>query len=131
MRNGSGFNIDSSSRSKVLIVEDDSIVVELLFEVLKNAGFDVFVAGDAIEGLKLYHLHHSSLLCVLLDYDVPGMHASRLLESFREIDSEVNVILSSGYPLNFIGKDFPVEEVFDFMPKPYDPQLLVKALNRL
>ncbi|MFN8389508.1 MAG: response regulator [Bdellovibrionota bacterium] len=115
----------------VLVVEDDPIILELLQDVLSNAGFKVLIAKNASDGLALFQNYADSTFCVILDYGIPGMHASRLLERFVEVDGDVRVILSSGYPQNFIGEDFPLERIAGFMAKPYDPQILISELARL
>lgn len=121
----------SSAPRTVLLVEDDSIIVDLLQNVLQNAGFGVRIARHAAEALELFSQFREETCCVILDYGIPGMHASRLLERFLELDPEVKVILSSGYPQNFIVEDFPLERISGFLAKPYDPQVLVFELRRL
>lgn len=120
-----------SQARTVLIVEDDAIIVDLLQNVLASAGFTVCVARHAAEALELFANANRSTCCVLLDYGIPGMHASRLLERLLEIDPTVHVILSSGYPQNFIVEDFPLERISGFLAKPYDPQVLIDELRRI
>jgi CheY-like chemotaxis protein len=115
----------------VLVVEDDPVILELLQDVLSNGGFRVLIAKNAADGLALFRSHAETTVCVILDYGIPGMHASRLLERFLEVDQEVKVILSSGYPQNFIGEDFPLDKIAGFMAKPYDPQVLISELENL
>lgn len=114
-----------------LVIEDDEAVVELLQSVLVAAGFDVIAAENAVDGLSLYRRYSNSTLCVILDYGIPGMHAARLLQRFREIDEGVKVILSSGYPQQFIREDFPLDRIAGFIPKPYMPQTLLGELSKL
>ncbi len=116
---------------RVLVIEDDEAVVELLQNVLVAAGFDVIAAENAVDGLSLYKRYCSSTLCVILDYGIPGMHAARLLQRFHEIDEDVKVILSSGYPQQFIREDFPLDRIVGFIPKPYMPQTLLGELSKL
>jgi len=120
-----------SSVRNVLVVEDDPIILDLLQDVLVSAGFKVLIAKNAPDGLELFREFSISTFCVILDYGIPGMHATRLLERFQEIDPEVKVILSSGYPQQFIREDFPVDKLAGFMAKPYDPQVLISELRRL
>ena len=120
-----------SSVRNVLVVEDDPIILDLLQDVLVSAGFKVLIAKNAPDGLDLFREYVESTFCVILDYGIPGMHATRLLERFQEIDPKVKVILSSGYPQQFIREDFPVDKLAGFMAKPYDPQVLISELRRL
>ena len=115
----------------VLVVEDDPVILELLQDVLSGAGFKVLVAKTAVDGLALFQQYSDSTFCVILDYGIPGMHAARLFERLTDLDPEVKVILSSGYPQHFIVEDFPMEKIAGFMVKPYDPQILISELERL
>jgi len=115
----------------VLVVEDDPIILYLLQDVLSASGFKVLVAKNAPDGLSLFQNYSDSTFCVILDYGIPGMHAARLLERMLDIQSDVKVILSSGYPQTFIKEDFPIEKLAGFLAKPYDPQVLISELKRL
>ena len=121
----------TGDQSHVLVVEDDPVILELLQDAISNTGCKVLIAKNAADGLALYQHYVDSTYCVILDYGIPGMHASRLLDRFMEIDPEVKVILSSGYPQNFIGEDFPLDKIAGFMAKPYDPQVLLSELARI
>lgn len=123
--------VRAGSLKHVLLIEDDPVILELLQDVLSGAGFKVLIAKSATDGLALFENYYDSTFCIILDYGIPGMHASRLLERLLEIDEEVKVILSSGYPQNFVSEDFPLDRIAGFMAKPYDPQVLISELQRL
>lgn len=115
----------------VLVIEDDRVIVELIQDIVSSLGFGVVVAENAAEALTEFEDCSKSAVCVILDYGIPGMDASRLLSRMKEIDSNVKVLLSSGYSRSFISKDFPLDSVSAFIPKPYEPRLLVEALMRV
>ena len=123
--------VRDASGKQILVVEDDFNVVELIRDIVALLGFEVIVAENAEQALDKFEQCSDSALCVILDYGIPGMDASRLLSRLREIDAKVKVLLSSGYSRSFIAKEFPLESVDGFIPKPYEPQLLVEALNKV
>ncbi len=125
--------VDSGKRlsSRILVVEDDPSVVDLIRDIVGLLGYETVVAENADEAISEFRNHCESAACVILDYGIPGMDASRLLSRLKEIDSGVKVLLSSGYSRSFIAKDFPMDSVAAFIPKPYEPQLLVEALSRV
>lgn len=123
--------LSESGLRHVLVVEDDPIILYLLQDVLSAAGFKVLVAKSAPDGLALFENYAETTFCVILDYGIPGMHAARLLERMQDIQANVKVILSSGYPQTFIKEDFPLEKLSGFLAKPYDPQVLISELKRL
>lgn len=118
-------------RTTVLLIEDDPLILELLEMLLITSGYEVIVAANADEGLACFREHSARILCVILDYGIPGMHAARLLNGFLETDPFVKVILSSGYPSQFINQDFPMDLVVGFLEKPFVPQSLIELLDQL
>ena len=118
-------------RNTVLLIEDDPLILELLEMLLSTSGYEVIVATNAEAGLACFREHANSVLCVILDYGIPGMHAARLLNGFIETDPFVKVVLSSGYPSQFINQDFPMDLVVGFLEKPFVPQSLLDLLEEL
>jgi DNA-binding response OmpR family regulator len=66
---------------KVLIVEDDRTISEMYKLKLELVGFDINVAYDGQEGLKLAKLHQPQL--ILLDLRMPIMTGDEMLEQMR------------------------------------------------
>ena len=117
--------------SRVLLIEDDTLVVDLLEDALKGAGYRVLVAKSATDGLELYRNYHEDIFFIVLDYSIPGMHPTRLIQNLFQIDPQVKILLSSGYSSNFIREDFPLDTVAGFIAKPFDPSKLIAELERL
>ena len=69
---------------KVLIVEDDSNIAELLHLYLEKEGFETAVAGDGGKGVELFRSFHPEL--VLLDIMLPVMDGWSVLKKIREND---------------------------------------------
>lgn len=66
----------------VLIVEDEAELAEILNAQLAEAGFEVFVARDGEEGLKMAEKKHPDL--ILLDIIMPKMDGMTMLEHLRK-----------------------------------------------
>ena len=66
---------------KVLIVEDDSNIAELLHLYLEKEGFETAVAGDGGKGVELFRSFHPEL--VLLDVMLPGEDGVSLLRRMK------------------------------------------------
>ena len=117
--------------SCILVIEDDPLVVQVIEDILDSIGFEVITAQTASQAVSLYRDNCSATSCIILDYGIPGMHVSRLLSELKEINSDVKVLLSSGYPQSFISRDVCFEGIDGFIAKPYDPQHLVTELNKI
>ncbi|MCK9351906.1 MAG: response regulator [Candidatus Paceibacterota bacterium] len=106
---------------KVLIVEDDNFLGDLLIDHLKREGIKASVAKDAETALKMIHQEVPSL--VLLDLLLPGMSGLELLEVLQNEDIVPGlcvVILSNlsqsekiEQAINLGAKDFLVKSSFD------------------
>ena len=106
---------------KVLIVEDDNNIAELLHLYLEKEGFETQVAPDGGKGVELYRSFHPEL--VLLDIMLPVMDGWSVLKKIRETDKTPVIMLTAKGELNdkvqgleggaddYITKPFEMKEV--------------------
>ena len=78
---------------KVLIVEDESNIAELVNLYLKKEGYETMVAGDGGKALELYRLFQPDL--VLLDIMLPVMDGWAVCAKIRETDSTPIIMLTA------------------------------------
>ena len=78
---------------KVLIVEDDNNIAELLHIYLEKEGFETQVAPDGGKGVELYRSFHPEL--VLLDIMLPVMDGWSVLKKIRETDKTPVILLTA------------------------------------
>jgi DNA-binding response OmpR family regulator len=78
---------------RVLIIEDDWEMTQLLTEVLQGAGCQVHAARDGVSGIQLFQEHPPDL--VVLDLMMPRMDGYETCRRIREF-SEVAIIILSG-----------------------------------
>ncbi len=80
--------------TKILVIDDDQNVQRLLRVTLKQEGFEVVVAGDGVEGLRLWELESPSL--ILLDVNLPKQDGYQVASKIRETEgtgSHVPIIM--------------------------------------
>ncbi len=78
---------------KILIVDDEQVIREALGIKLRNEGFDVYLAGDGLDGLRTFHASRPDL--VILDIVMPGMmDGLTMCRRIREV-SDVPVMMLS------------------------------------
>lgn len=70
--------------TKILVIDDDQNVQRLLRVTLKQEGFDVIVAGDGPEGLRLWEAESPSL--ILLDVNLPKQDGYQVATRIRETE---------------------------------------------
>jgi len=114
------------SGEKILIVEDEKEIAELVRDYLQQEGFEVFLAFDGEQGLKCYREHGPEL--IVLDIMLPkidGMEVCRIIRNETAIPilmlsakkSDVDKILGLG-----LGAD-------DYVTKPFSPGELVARVK--
>ena len=116
-----------NARPKVLVIEDERGLLEILELNFRSAGYQVAVAADGLTGWQQFELEEPDLL--VLDLNLPQISGFRLLELVRS-ESDVPVLVLTAY-------DFAeAEEVAQYRPnayikKPFDVTELVGMANRL
>lgn len=113
---------------KILIVDDDKDIQIALSEIIKTEGYKAIVAGDGRKALKEVRAHAPDL--VLLDFKLPEMDGMEVLEEIKKINSEIVVIMLTGYG----GIKNAVQAmrlgVFDYLTKPFLYEDLVLTIKK-
>jgi len=111
---------------KILVVEDQKEISEIVEKYLLKEGYDVFVAYNGFEALEIFG--KSQIHLVLLDIMMPGINGIQVLEEIRKI-SDVPVIMmtAKGEEMDRIagfenGAD-------DYVVKPFSARELVKRVQ--
>lgn len=78
----------------VLVVDDEPAIRDLLFEGLKDSGFECTVAANGSEALE--QLRRRRFALVLSDIDMPAMDGVRLLQRIKEAHPDVEVVMITG-----------------------------------
>jgi phosphoserine phosphatase RsbU/P len=73
--------MSKTSRAQILVVDDDPVSRKILARLLASAGYECRECEDGTEALALVHAKQPSLL--LLDFDMPGLNGTEVLESLR------------------------------------------------
>jgi CheY-like chemotaxis protein len=83
-------------RPGVLVVDDDHLVRTLVRLVLERDGFDVWLAANGREALRLYRAYRDRIAVVLLDVHMPVLDGPATLDALRRLKPEVLVCFMSG-----------------------------------
>ena len=116
---------------KILIVEDDMNIRELLRLYLEREGYETISAGDGGEGLRAFRRESPDL--VLLDIMMPNMDGYEFTEELRETQNDLPILMVSARQLPADRKKGFLVGIDDYMTKPVDEEemlLRIKALLR-
>jgi len=120
----------SEQRKRVLLVEDDESVRQLVKITLEMNDYEVVEAKDGLEGLLLLDIHKPD--AVVLDLMMPDVGGERMLAQLRATPEtkRTPVVIITGKPevapevVGLVGRE-------NFFPKPFDPDAVISRIDAL
>jgi PAS domain S-box-containing protein len=121
---------EAARPDRVLIVEDDPLVMDLATELFHAMGYEVLSAGDGPEALRV--LERDDAIGVMFsDVMMPnGMTGVELARTVRERYPDIKIILASGYPLPALRNEQQGLGDFVLLSKPYRLADLARHLRQ-
>jgi DNA-binding NtrC family response regulator len=110
------------SKGKILIVDDEEILNDLLSNHLKNEGFDVSKAYDGLTATELVDANDYDI--VILDVFLPKKHGLDVLKHIARTEKNIQVIMATGYSDISSAVESLKMGAFDFLLKPFDMNVL-------
>ena len=115
---------------KVLIVDDDSVVVETLEDALKRKGYEeVITANSGEEAFQLVKKEKPDL--ILLDIVMPRMNGVETLKEIRKIAPHLEVIMLTGLGSTELEHEARKMGVSDFLYKELTLEIFMKTLAKV
>jgi DNA-binding NtrC family response regulator len=114
---------------KILVVDDDAIVIKSCKRILEAEGFEVLTvpsADDALEKIKNYDFD-----LLLMDVKMPKHDGMFLMREMKKHLPEIPIIVMSGYPTPETIADVLRLGATQFIPKPFRPDELVKTIRQV
>ena len=113
----------------VLLVDDESSILEAASSILKRFGYAPLTAPCGEDALNIFNNHNNSIQLVILDLNMPGMGGEKCLEQLLEKDKSLKVIIASGYSVQAQAKESITKGAYGFMGKPYRLKELLKIIR--
>jgi CheY-like chemotaxis protein len=125
----------SATGGRVLIMDDEEIIRNVVGEMLMQLGYDVGFAEDGAEAIRLYREAMEAsrpFHAVIMDLTIPGgMGGKEAIAKLREIDAHVKAIVSSGYSNDPVMANFKEYGFIDVVTKPYKMKDMSEILGRV
>ena len=113
-------------KKHILIIEDEKAIQSVLYELLVDAGYEVSLAGDGLEGLMLFRAKSFSL--ILLDIMMPKIDGYAVCELIRK-ESEIPIIMLTAMDEETAQiKAFELR-VDDYITKPFSLKLVLMRIE--
>jgi DNA-binding NtrC family response regulator len=114
---------------KILVVDDEDIVLESCQAVFELEGFEVMLvpsADEAIEAMK-----NDNFALLLIDVKMPKHDGMYLMEKIKEQWPDIPIIVMSGYYTTETIKEAFEMGAAKFIAKPFEPDELVKTVRQI
>ncbi|GEM_PF-1956974 len=115
---------------KILVVDDEEIIRDLLQEMIEMLGYEVITFGDGFEALRYYKKHVSDINLVLLDIVMPNISGEELVNEFYGINENVRVGFLSGFGFEKMDKRI-TDRIVGFINKPINIEELSLKIREM
>ncbi len=119
---------------RILIVDDEEIVADVVSETLSDMGYETIVAKSGGEALEVFKARKEEIDLLLVDMIMPDMSGVELMSRLRQLEPGVRGVLSSGYTNDAKADDILKAGAIGFIQKPFSADALgetvAKALRR-
>lgn len=116
-----------SLRKKILIVDDDTGLRQLIVEGLSNSDYDIAEAESGTEAIR--KIGEQAYDLVITDMMMPGMSGMELLTRIREVEPETAVLVITAYPATHLAVTAMKKGAVDFLAKPFDIDTLLFKID--
>jgi EAL domain-containing protein (putative c-di-GMP-specific phosphodiesterase class I) len=114
-------------KGRVLIVDDESALLEVWSEILADAGWEVETASNGSKALEV--VLQKSFDTILTDIDMPGLNGLQLLRAIRARDLDVPVVLMTGNPRTETAIEAVEQGALRYLVKPVAAATLTEAVE--
>ncbi|MCJ7535741.1 MAG: response regulator transcription factor [Anaerolineales bacterium] len=114
------------SKVKILVIDDEEAIINLVTSYLRPEGYEIYTAADGVSGLQVFRAFNPDL--ILLDIMLPGMDGIELLSKIRrESDTYVIMLTAKSEEIDkIVGLSIGAD---DYVTKPFSPRELVARIK--
>jgi len=116
---------------RILFVEDEQAIGKLVSRYLKRRGFEISLATNAMDALKVIEEESDRLSIVVSDVVMPGMSGSELARRIKDEYHDLPILLVSGYSPDERLRAAVEARELHFLAKPFRPAELEAAVNSI
>lgn len=122
-------NDEMTGTGRILAVEDDENILDLIKKVLENFGYKVVTSTKPVEILKTVSDTKQKFDLLITDVVLPGMNGRELSESMQKLQPDLKILFISGYTADIISTH-GLDSAKNFLQKPFHISGLAKAVKK-
>ncbi len=116
---------------RILVVDDEIFLVDLLEQALKGFGYQVVAMTDSAKALKYLKDNHGEIDLLLTDQTMPGITGAELAKAARRLNPELPVVLCTGYSSEIGPSRAKALGIRRMLNKPMEPMELARHLREV
>ena len=122
-------DIDTKNRQPVILfADDDKICLDVSVQILQKLGYTVLKARDGKEALEVYKNNQDRVDLVILDMVMP-YNGGHTFEQLKKINSDLKIILISGYTKDYGIRELVKQGCVGFLQKPFNSKSLSQKIR--
>lgn len=115
--------------NKILIVDDEQHVRQLLSKVLRKEGYEIYTAADGREGLQIFQ--DNNIDVIISDIKMPVMDGIEFLHEVKAQQPDVGFILITAFATTETAIDAIKSGAQDYVTKPFDINEIINAVRKI
>ena len=115
----------------ILLVDDEKMVLEVSRAMLESLGYKIYLTGSGQEAIAVFMEKRNDIDMVILDMTMPGISGGETFDRLREINSEIKVLLSSGYSIDGKARKILNRGCNGFIQKPFHLEKLSHKVREM
>lgn len=121
----------SATQIKILLVEDEPPLLQLIDKYLQRLGFEVETHLKSVDALRNFEAAPERYQMVIADLGMPDMPGDTLLTRMLEIRPDLRILVCSGSPFFIENLPPSLQRQVAFLQKPFVPKMLAEAVQNL
>jgi CheY-like chemotaxis protein len=117
--------------AKVLLVDDDELVRNLVSNMLRSLGHKAVICKDGLEALELYRQSWREFDLVILDMMMPRMNGRDAFVNMRSINKDIKALLISGFSIEGEAQSLLDAGMKGFIQKPFNFSDFSKVVGKI
>ena len=115
----------------ILLIDDENMILDVAGQMLSSLGYRPLRASNGPQALEIFRKNRGSIDLVILDMIMPQMSGAKVFAALKKLDSQVRVLLSSGYSINGQAIEIMRRGCRGFIQKPFDIRELALKLRQV